>query len=138
MTEQWIVHPNRFDTTSSGSGNGRFRSIKRGKQPPAPCQARIGLPPALADYGDPDGTVTFQDARWSLVVCGARNFAATHTAGAVTVPPFDFLMKGKWHWWDGTVADHSMLDTPDALDHITRFLWALFPEATAVDVTDRR
>jgi len=138
MAEQWVVHPNRYATEPGTGDNGRYRSVSAGERPPALCRARVALPPALAAFGDAAGSVTFEDSRWRLVVCGARTFAAKHSNGGDVLPPFGFQMKGRWMWWDGTTTDTSILDGPDAVSHVRRYLHELFPGSSDIEVSDRR
>lgn len=100
------------------------------------CLARVELPRSLSHVAARDGSVTFGGDDWSFVVCVAHTFAREHTSVEVP-PPFGFKDRGRWHWWDGSVTDESILHGPDALHYVEEFFRRLFPEM-AITVTDAR
>lgn len=138
MTE-WVVHPNRSAAGPDAPGhNGHYRT---GPAPAGPARspsgARVILPPALRQFGDPDGSVTFTGSTWRFVVAAARSFAADFSADTV-LPPFGIADRGQWWWWDGTTTDYSILERLDAAEHVRRYLHGLFPESSGITVTDDR
>lgn len=138
MTDDWIVHPNRFEIGRDAPGrNGHFRTVKRRPTiTKSTCIARVTLPRNLSHLADEDGTVTFAGLDWWFVVGAARTFARDYHVGKA-LAPFGFKRHGTWWWWDDTMSDESILDAPEAADHVREYMMALFPSAT-VDLADQR
>jgi hypothetical protein len=138
-SSEWIVHPNRSQLGPDEPGrNGQYRTVGR----PRPAVsvstflARVKLPRKLSQLADADGSVTFGGLDWWFVVGAARTFARDHIDANVP-PPFGFKDRGQWWWWDNTTSDQSILDAPEAIDHVREYLNRLFP-GLAVDVSETR
>lgn len=138
MRDDWIVHPNRFELGRDTPGrNGHFRTVKRPTIiTKSTCIARVTLPRNLSQLADEDGTVTFAGLDWWFVVGVARTFASDNLDGDV-LPPFGFKRRDRWWWWDDTMSDESILDAPEAIEHVREYITALFDGAT-VELTDQR
>jgi hypothetical protein len=139
MTTEWIVHPNRSALgPDKASRNGHYRTVSRAPAASvsvSTCLARVTLPRTLSHLADTDGSVTFGGLDWWFVVGAARTFSREQIGGEVP-PPFGFKNRGAWRWWDNTTSDESVLDAPDAIDHVGEYLDRLFP-GLAVDVSTR-
>ncbi|MBU8820379.1 hypothetical protein KL864_31345 [Mycolicibacterium goodii] len=138
MTDEWIVHPNRSELGPNKPGrNGHYRPLRdtRARLPEETCHARIMLADNLAHVADEDGSVTFAGPNWSFVVGAARGLARRHVNDVP--PPFGFLDGRLWTWWDGTQSPESILEGPEAGEHVRRYLNELFPHST-VELTDLR
>lgn len=128
MAQDWTIHPNRDALGPNEPGrNGHYRARgDRVPQPTAqPCQARILIGADLADVADADGAVTFAGPDWWFALGAAYSFARHHHT-TPTPSPFGFQSGRVWKWWDGTQTAASLLDDPDADDHIRRYLKSLF------------
>jgi len=131
MKREWIVHPNRSEIGEDKPGrSGHYRAVSQ-PRPTAtePFVARVELSSKLSHLVDHDGTVTFGGFDWWFVVGAARTFARAHTDVDVP-PPFGFKRNALWHWWDGSTSTESIVDGPDAIKHIRRYLLRVFPSAT--------
>jgi hypothetical protein len=139
MSTEWTVHPNRSELGPNRPGrNGHYRPL-RGEPtglPEETCQARVTLPRELSHIVDENGTAIFAGPDWGFVVGAARSFARQHISGEV-LPPFGFKDGRLWSWWDGAQTSDSILEAPDAGEHVRRYLQRLFPCAT-IDVSTRR
>jgi hypothetical protein len=137
-SSEWIVHPNRSELGPDEPGrNGHYRTSRpRPTVSVSTCLARVKLPRRLSQLADADGSVTFGGLDWWFVVGAARTFAREHS-DVVVPPPFGFNDRGQWCWWDNTTSDQSILDAPDAIDHVREYLNRLFP-GLAVDVSETR
>ncbi|EUA40240.1 hypothetical protein I549_4309 [Mycobacterium avium subsp. avium 2285 (R)] len=131
------MHPNRFELGADEPGrNGHFRAVSRPRRPLTISThlARVELPPNMSDFADDDGSITFGGVDWWFVVGAARTFARTRINEDVPAP-FGFKLDGKWRWWDNTTTDESILDGPDASQHVRHYLAELFP-GLAVTLTE--
>lgn len=140
MSAEFVVHPNRSQIGPDTAGqNGHFRSVSRPRRPVSVsvCLARVQLPTALAEHGDPDGSLTFGGMNWRFVVGAARTFARAHTDLEVVPPPFGFKRDGLWWWWDDTTSEESILEGAEAAGYVTEYLELLFP-GMPITVTDNR
>ncbi len=137
--DEWTVHPNRFALGPDEPGrNGHFRTVTQPSPPVtvSKCVARVELPPDLAKIANPDGARTFGGDNWLFVACVARTFARTYLNSDV-VPPFGFKDRGRWHWWDNTTTEESILEGPEGIEHIREYLTRLFPDFE-ITVSDNR
>lgn len=137
----FVVHPNRDEAGPNLPGQNGHHRVLAPRDAPMPkgdaCRARVMLPPSLVHAAtSPDGSVTFSAADWRFVTCVARGFARDCALPSV-LPPFGFRDKGIWHWWDGTTTDHSILEGPDAIEHVRRYLTKQFRGAT-IELVDMR
>ena len=139
MTTDWTVHPNRSELGPNKPGrNGHYRTVSRPRSTVSvsTCLARVKLPRKLSHLADADGSVTFGGLDWWFVVGAGHMFTRKHIGGEVP-PPFGFKDRGVWWWWDGTTSDESILDAPDATDHVRAYLERLFP-GLSIAVSDTR
>ncbi|WP_071288705.1 hypothetical protein [Mycolicibacterium llatzerense] len=143
MADQWVMNPNRFEIGEDAPGrNGHYRAVPQKNPTPTPtslCEARVRLPRKLKRLAEPDGTVTFGGQDWRFVVGAARTFARAYSSvdKAKIPPPFGYRRDGQWWWWDNTTTQESILETPEAADHVREYLGKLFPRCT-VELVDRR
>lgn len=138
--KRFVVHPNRDAVGPDRPGhNGHFRVLESSPDllPEETCAARVVLPAKLAHAADyADGSVIFAGHHWGFVVGAARSFAQRLSVTPL-LPSFGYRLKGVWRWWDGTTTSHSVLDGPDAGDHVQRYLCEQFQGAT-IEITDLR
>lgn len=139
-TKDFIVHPNRDAIGPDLPGqNGHYRVLA---PPPEPmpedtCRARVFLPPGISHAAmASDGSVTLAGPDWQFVA-GVARVLARGCSMPNLLPPFGFRKRGVWHWWDGTTTDYSILEDPDAIEHVRRYLTKQFPGST-IELVDLR
>lgn len=143
MKDPWIVHPNRFEVTSTPrpdiTDDAPF--VPAGTERPdmnLPCVIVLPLPTRYARRRVATGEVVFAEDSWREIAGPALLLARSVDPD---VPRFGIKLPGEaqWQWWDGTATDDHILERDNAAEYLQPWLERIYPDATApIKVIDQR